>query len=395
MFRTRAGSTILLAAMLFGCTHGRAPSTAARADPAARQADAKPTVAEVVARAERSVVVVRTARGLGTGFSVGPGIITTNLHVVVGADRILVNTATGATNAVSGVVGVDPMHDLVLLYSVDARDAPPLALGDDSALRAGDGVIALGTPQGLDLSVSTGVVGAIREVNSNLTLIQITAPISPGSSGGPLFDDKGRVVGVTTMFSAEGQNLNFAVPARYVAALVAHRIDPMSLSDFAKLRFRVAKHEHSPDHDGTANPHSRPRFPETIAGFGMGWSMKAARAACPGKYKATPVVAECSAAPVHVPFASGPVRLYFSQGHLVSIALSATSLDDAGTMLSVKYGPADRSFRTVAKTHDSKRRPGVRFEWLLEGGSIVVSAESGQRPQVNYVSAAWNEDNNY
>jgi S1-C subfamily serine protease len=382
---------LVVAAVLLGCTHGRGASRPPAAPtPVEARATAKPTVAEIVARAARSVVVVQTPRGLGTGFAVMPGVVATNLHVVVGADKILISAPNGDTTT-TGVVGIDPAHDLVLLYSKDATNVPVLALGDDATLRPGDGVIALGTPQGLDLSVSTGVIGAVREVDSTLTLLQITAPISPGSSGGPLFDEAGRVVGVTTMFSSQGQNLNFAVPAHYVAALMAHRIAPMSLPEFAKLRFRPSKKDgHGPKDEGPSG--KRPPFPETIAGFGMGWTLKTAKAACPGKFKQAPNLAECSLAPVRVPFASGPVRLFFAQGRLVSVGLLATSLDDVGTVLSVKYGPADRSYRKV----DPKKRPrGVRIEWLLEGGSIVVSAETGHRPQVNYVSAVWKEENNY
>ena len=80
----------------------------------------------------------------------------------------------------------------------------------------------------------------------------------------------------------------------------------------------------------------------------------------------------------------------------MSVGLVATSLDDVGTVLSVKYGPADRSYRTSGKKQESPKHPqGIRIEWRLEGGTIVVSAQVGQRPQVNYVSAVWNEENNY
>lgn len=392
------GKALVAAAFIAGCARAHGPPGDATRPPQTNDPEAaKPTVAEIAARAARSVVVVRTARGLGTGFAVSPGIIATNLHVVAGADRIAIGGTNGRVSAVSGVVGIDPAHDLVLLSAKEASDLPPVVLGDDTLLRAGDGVIAIGTPQGLDLSVSTGIVGAVREVDENLTLLQITAPISPGSSGGPLFDDHGRVVGVTTMFSAQGQNLNFAVPSRYVAALVAHRRQPVSTADFSRLRFHSGKHESRAASEGGSPPRqSRPPFPEAVAGFGLGWTLKAARKACPGKFKESPNLAECSSAPVQVPFASGPVRLYFTQDRLVSVSLLATSLDDVGTVLSVKYGPADRSLHMKGNERVS-RKPvtGVRIEWLLDGGSIVVSAVSGHRPEVNYVSAAWNQENNY
>src|ERR1041385_8857330 len=181
----RAAVAASALAVAVGCAHPRTPSSTAAPPP--QHVEAKPTVAEIAARAARSVVVVRTARGLGTGFAVSESVIATNLHVVVGADRIVIAATNGTASAVTGVVGIDAAHDLVLLYPAAPRAIPPLSLGDDTVLRAGDGVVAIGTPQGLDLSVSTGIVGAVRQIDEHLTLLQITAPISPGSFGGPPF----------------------------------------------------------------------------------------------------------------------------------------------------------------------------------------------------------------
>src|SRR5690349_15865341 len=123
-----AGRSQALAAvvLLLGCAHRNAAPTAAHTS-AEKHAAAKPTVAEIVARAAGSVVVVQTGHGLGTGFAVAPGVFATNLHVVVGADKIMISAPSGRTSVVSGVSGVDPAHDLVLLFSKEATDVPALA----------------------------------------------------------------------------------------------------------------------------------------------------------------------------------------------------------------------------------------------------------------------------
>jgi S1-C subfamily serine protease len=106
-------------------------------------------------------------------------------------------------------------RDLCLL-DVSDIDAPAIALGRAEDLRVGQRVFALGAPQGLELTFSEGMVSSLRG-NETLQLIQTSAPISPGSSGGALLASDGKLIGITTMGSREGQNLNFAVPADWIA----------------------------------------------------------------------------------------------------------------------------------------------------------------------------------
>ena len=178
------------------------------------------TPAQIAARSTPGIVSIRSATGLGTGFVVRKdGWIATNLHVIVGARELVVATPDRHEYPVIDVLGADPTHDLALLR-IDAGDLRVLALGDSDAVRAGDAIVAIGHPLGLEDTVSNGLVSAIRVIDPARTVLQISAPIAPGSSGGPLFSDKGEVVGVATAYSTEGQNLNFGVPVRYLKAML-------------------------------------------------------------------------------------------------------------------------------------------------------------------------------
>jgi serine protease Do len=193
------------------------------------------TPKEIVQRSSPAIVRVEAGRDrLGTGFIVDKtGLIVTNLHVVAGMSDIRVVLYGGVTLPVLRIAGLDPERDLALL-DVDP-DAPlsTLTLGDSDAMSAGDSVIAIGNPLGvLDYSVSGGLLSSVRVVSEKLTVLQISAPISQGSSGGPLFNQFGEVIGVTTAIITAGQNLNLAVPANYVRAMAAAPTT-VSLQEFA------------------------------------------------------------------------------------------------------------------------------------------------------------------
>lgn len=340
-------------------------------------------MSQIVAKSAASVVIVRTPTGLGTGFVVDRGVVATNLHVVAGAAQIVLATSSGKRVPISAIAGLDATHDLALLtFAPEASPAPLTLRGVPPA--AGDAVIAIGTPQGLAFTVSTGIVSAVRELSPKLTLVQTTAPISPGSSGGPLLDDSGRVIGVTTLISRSGQNLNFAVPAQYLAELLVHGGPPITLAEFAKLRW--AHGSKGGREEGIARPANRPSFPESVAGFRIGESMDDARTACHSRWRATVNHAECGDAPVELPFANGPVFLYFSREHLVAVELISTSLEDTRNALVSKYGPPDGA----ARTRTGREQVG----WRLNGGSITVSVGRG-RLEILYTSQAPDVEANY
>jgi hypothetical protein len=155
------------------------------------------------------------AVGLGSGVVVGPGAVVTNCHVATAGGSLVVKA--GAEQFSASVEVADEEYDLCRL-SVTGLAAPAVTIGSAQTLKTGQKVFAIGSPQGLELTISDGIVSGMRDLPQG-RVIQTTAPISPGSSGGPLFDAYGRLVGIMTFQHRTGQNLNFAVPADWIANL--------------------------------------------------------------------------------------------------------------------------------------------------------------------------------
>jgi serine protease Do len=148
----------------------------------------------------------------GSGVVVGPGVVVTNCHVTKGSNDITVKV--GREEFRAAPLSSDEEHDLCKL-SVTGLAAPAVSLATVAQLKTGQRVFAIGAPQGLELTISEGIVSSLRPVADG-TVIQTSAPISPGSSGGGLFDTSGRLVGIVTFQHRYGQNLNFALPADWI-----------------------------------------------------------------------------------------------------------------------------------------------------------------------------------
>ena len=157
--------------------------------------------------------------GFGSGFFVRDNLIATNYHVIEGAARgtaKLVGKFT--TYTIEGVTATDKTNDLALL-KVTAPGIKPLPLGNSTDVKIGETVYVAGNPKGLEGTFSNGIISSLRDKNTKERL-QMTAPISPGSSGGPVLNSKGEVIGVSFMTLVGGQNLNFAIPSRYLTELL-------------------------------------------------------------------------------------------------------------------------------------------------------------------------------
>ncbi|NLK52358.1 MAG: PDZ domain-containing protein [Syntrophomonadaceae bacterium] len=156
--------------------------------------------------------------GIGSGFVISPdGYVVTNEHVIQGASEITV-TVTGFREPIPArVVGADRELDLAVLKLQIDRELPAITLGDSSTLRAGDWVVAIGNPYGLDHTVTAGVISALGrpiqiEDRTYRNLIQTDAAINPGNSGGPLLNLAGQVIGINTAVNAQAQGIGFAIP---------------------------------------------------------------------------------------------------------------------------------------------------------------------------------------
>jgi S1-C subfamily serine protease len=151
----------------------------------------------------------------GSGVVIAPGRVITNRHVIEEGASFKIKHS--AVEWPAQLVRVDADHDLAEL-SVAGFNAPSVHVRESSALVVGEKVYAIGAPEGLELTISEGLISGIRDFDKS-QVIQTSAAISPGSSGGGLFDTEGRLVGITTFYLEEGQSLNFALPAQWTLAL--------------------------------------------------------------------------------------------------------------------------------------------------------------------------------
>ncbi|HEX6717980.1 MAG TPA: tetratricopeptide repeat protein [Pyrinomonadaceae bacterium] len=155
----------------------------------------------------------------GSGFFVDADRIVTNRHVLEGAYRAEVHSSTGAVFVVKGVLAVDAEGDLALLkIDPPTPQIKPLPL-DKTSPQEGESVVVIGNPLGLEGSVTNGIVSAVRDIPTFGRIIQITAPISSGSSGSPVVNMQGQVIGIATLQITGGQSVNFAIPSERISQL--------------------------------------------------------------------------------------------------------------------------------------------------------------------------------
>jgi serine protease Do len=201
--------------LLFVFAGACSSATAQHRDEGASSAISPEEVFETASKSVVTIVAVDArgrAIGLGSGVVVRPQLITTNCHVLKNADAaaVMYQEQRYATKVVDSMID----RDLCLL-SVDGLPAPAVQTGSTNAIRVGQKVFALGAPHGLELTFSEGMVSSLRKTHDS-PIIQTTAPISPGSSGGALLSKDGSLIGITTMQMIQGQNLNFAMPVDWV-----------------------------------------------------------------------------------------------------------------------------------------------------------------------------------
>ncbi len=220
---------VVIVVLLLFCTINTAPAqTTLPAEDIAEKALAATVYLEMKDKNGKTL-------GIGSGFFVKPNLIATNYHVIEGAAKgtaKLVGKST--TYNIEGVTATDKTNDLALLqvpaYGIyGVKGIKPLSLGDSDKVRIGETVYVAGNPKGLKGTFSDGIISSRRDKLTKERL-QMTAPISPGSSGGPVLNKKGKVIGVSFMTIIGGQNLNFAIPSKYLKVLLEQKKPAKPLS---------------------------------------------------------------------------------------------------------------------------------------------------------------------
>ena len=190
-------------------------------------------VSSLVKQIGEAVVQVRTPEGLGSGFFINAdGYLITNFHVIEGETELSVEVYHQKDGQLQRdtykqvrIIAINKFHDLSLL-KIEDKNAPKFkftTLGNSDNLNVGDSVFAIGSPLGLERTVTQGIVSTkTRQMEGNLFL-QTSAQINPGNSGGPLFNLAGEVVGVTNMKITAGEGLGFAIPVELVKSFLDHR----------------------------------------------------------------------------------------------------------------------------------------------------------------------------
>jgi len=208
-----------------------------------RSVSAQESLPELIRRVKPAVVSVITydAKGntstTGSGFFIRPGQVVTNLHVIEGAHHVEIRTfdGKGKTFPVEGILDVDLEGDLALLgIAVPTERAVRYLAISTVVPEEGEKIFVIGNPLRMEGSIADGIVSAVREVPNLANIIQITAPISHGNSGSPLFNMKGEVIGVVTMVVTNGQNINLALASSRLTML-----QPEKLLSFEELAAKL------------------------------------------------------------------------------------------------------------------------------------------------------------
>ena len=224
------------------------------------------TTAQVAKRVSPSVVVIqgKTDSGdvLGSGFIVSKdGKIVTNLHVIQDVKTARVQLANGETFDSLSVLATDERRDLAVV-SIPGFDLTALDLGNSNSLAIGEPVVIVGSPRGLEGTVTAGILSSIRDSGDGFMVLQTDAAVNPGNSGGPLVNGKAQVVGVVSFQLRSAQGLNFAIPINYVRGLLDNLHEPITLEQMRKSL--TTNSSSSKDAQARPNSSGGPSLKETL-----------------------------------------------------------------------------------------------------------------------------------
>lgn len=238
---------LLIVSIFFGWSYlNRSPKSevarnnheAKKPEPPAKELSSK----EIAAIALENLVVIEPIGkdgkifGIGSGFFILPNVIATNAHVIENAHSIQIRYPNSQkTDTASQIIAIDSTTDIALIRTTDFTAAAPLKLGNADKVSIGSTIYTVGNPQGLEGTFTDGLLSN-RQRMRGVEILQISAPISQGSSGGPVLDSSGSVIGVSTAYIKRGQNLNLAIPSVYISRLVMRSEDFYPLAKNSELK---------------------------------------------------------------------------------------------------------------------------------------------------------------
>lgn len=216
---------ILLVAFLIGCVSPKKEPVFI-SSPTAKPEQTSPSIQSIVQGQGKAVVLIVTyddsgnALKLGSGFFVkSDGVFITNFHVIEGASSAIVKLIDGRVFDDISLIDFNSEWDIAVLKA-KGSGFPTVRLGNSDSVQTGQRIFVIGNPEGLQNTVSDGLISSVRKLETGEYVFQMSAPISGGSSGGPVYNMEGEVIGISTSMLETGQNLNFAIPIKYVHPLV-------------------------------------------------------------------------------------------------------------------------------------------------------------------------------
>jgi S1-C subfamily serine protease len=232
------------------------------------------STAQIAKKVSPSVVVIqgKTDSGdvLGTGFIVSKdGKIVTNLHVVRNMKTASIQLANGDVFDSLSVLATDERRDIAIVQ-IAGFDLPVLELGNSDVLTVGEPLVIVGSPRGLEGTVTAGILSSVRDSGEGFKVLQTDAAVNPGSSGGPLVNNKGQVIGVVSFRLRSAEGLNFAVPINYVRGLLSTLHEPTPLNKTQKpLAGTTSAVQQSRLRSYTKSPFAKERIKTPVEDFAM------------------------------------------------------------------------------------------------------------------------------
>lgn len=337
------------------------------------QKQANLTTAQIAKKVSPSVVVIQGKTGsgdlLGSGFIISKdGRIVTNLHVIREMKIASIQLTNGEIFDSVSVLATDERRDLAIVQ-IPGFNLPVLDLGDSDGVTIGEPTVIVGSPRGLEGTVTAGILSSVRDSGDGFKVLQTDAAVNPGNSGGPLVNNKGQVIGVVSFKLRSAEGLNFAIPINYVRGLLNALQGPMSLEQMRQHLSTATAAQGQQQKRPPSN--NQPKEPISVSELRLGSTLSEVRTQTP--------LESCSNDPNHESTCVTPVRLAdlvlnarltFANDLLVRVScfFPESALDGFRKLLVERYGsPHWTDFSTMQRV------------WTRNGTEIILFESFGPK----------------